>query len=168
MNQYYAEFRCLAVAFALWGNRCQSLALTDTDGTIIECHNPLFVLDPEAWWHQNQLDQVIKNGPDPKGIARRLRKLTEIIHQAHILLNKPVRPDEGIWQIRQAAKANPTRNKELIRALEMFDETARRCKSRIRYLLAKLDYFDGTPWPAGEAAIEEWEAEDALGSSERT
>ena len=47
MNQFYAEFRCLSVAFALWGNRCQSVALTDTDGTIVECHNPLFVLDPE-------------------------------------------------------------------------------------------------------------------------
>ena len=29
MSPYYAEFRCLSVAFALWGNRCQSVALTD-------------------------------------------------------------------------------------------------------------------------------------------
>lgn len=144
-----------------------SRLLTDADGSIIECHNPLFVLDPNSWWHQNQLDRVVFEGPDPKGIAKKLRRLAEIIHRAHISLNKPVRHDEGIWQIRQAAKSNPVRCQSLIRALRMFDDTAQRCKSRIRYLLAKMDYFDGTPWAAGEVAIKKWEADDASGSSER-
>lgn len=156
MNQYYAEFRCLAVAFALWGNRCQSVALTDTDGTVVECKNPLFVLDPESWWHRNQLDAIILAGPDPEGIALRLRKYAEAIHQAHIRVNKPQRYDEGIWQIRQANKAKP--NQVITQFLDTFDATAKRCKSRIRYLLAKMNYFEDAYWEPGEREIAKWEA----------
>lgn len=163
MNQFYAEFRCLSVAFALWGNRCQSVAITHADGTILECKNPLFVLDPESWWHSNKLDAIILAGPDPKGIALLLRQCAEGIHIAHIRVNKPPRCDEGIWQIRQANKKRP--HPVVTQLLDLFDQTARRCKSRIRYLLAKIDYFDGTPWPAGEREIAKWEADDEAGPS---
>ncbi len=165
MNQFYAELRCLSVAFALWGNRCQSVALTDTNGTVVECKNPLFVLDPESWWHRNKLDAIILGGPDPTRIAWKLRILAEIIHQGHILKNNPARPDEGIWQIRQAVKADPARNKVLIQALREFDKTAQECKSRIRYLLAKLNYFEDARWEPGEREIAKWEANHAASSS---
>jgi hypothetical protein len=163
MNPYYAEFRCLAVAFALWGNRCQSVALTDADGTIVECKNPLFVLDPDSWWHENDLDAIILAGPDPERIARGLRRYAEAIHTAHIRVNRPARRDEGIRQIRRANKAKP--HPVLTEFLRRFDLTAGRCKSRIRYLLARMDYFDGTPWPAGEEAIAKWEGRDASSPS---
>ena len=153
-SPYYAEFRCLSVAFALWGNRCQSVALTDRDGTIVECHNPLFVLHPDSWWHRNGLDAIVRTARS-HGHRPRLRRYAEAIHTAHIRVNKPSRCDEGLWQIR---RTNVTRPHHVItELLKGFDLTARSSKSRIRYLLAKLDYFEGTPWPAGEEAIAKWE-----------